>query len=98
MNKSSIVSKATWAKPRSKEENFRQEIKELKQTLHKLNNIQNEELNKLTDITQNLENNCMEYKKMVEYGSKLNQHEEEKEQLRNRIVQKTNQIVFQLDR
>jgi len=35
---------------------------------------------------------------MVEHGNKLNQLEEEKEQLRNEIVQKTNLLIFQLDR
>jgi len=41
----------------------------------------------------------MEYKKkMVEHESKLNQLEEEKDQLRDEMVQKTNLLVFQLDR
>jgi len=41
----------------------------------------------------------MEYKKkMVEHDNKLNQLEEEKEQLRNEMVHKTNLMVFQLDR
>ena len=35
---------------------------------------------------------------MGEYENKLNQLEEEKEQLRNVMVQKTNLIIFQLDR
>jgi len=35
---------------------------------------------------------------MVEYENKLNQLEEEKVQLRNEMVRKTNLIVFQLDR
>jgi len=35
---------------------------------------------------------------MVEYENKLNQFEEEKEQLRDEMVQKTNLLVFQLDR
>jgi len=35
---------------------------------------------------------------MVEYENKLNQHEEKKEQLRVEMVQKTNLLVFQLDR
>jgi len=34
----------------------------------------------------------------VEYENKLNQLEEEKEQLRDKMVQKTNLLVFQLDR
>jgi len=42
-----------------KEENFNQlwqDIKELKETLHKLTDIQNEKLDKLTKITRNLGN------------------------------------------
>jgi len=35
---------------------------------------------------------------MVEYENKLNQLEEEKEQLRDEVVQKINLLVFQLDR
>jgi len=35
---------------------------------------------------------------MVEHENKLNQLEEKKEQLRHEIVQKTNLLVFQLDR
>ena len=35
---------------------------------------------------------------MVEYENKLNQLEEKKEQLRDEMVQKTNLLVFQLDR
>jgi len=35
---------------------------------------------------------------MVEYENKLNQLEEEKEQLCDEMVQKTNLLVFQLDR
>ena len=35
---------------------------------------------------------------MVEYENKLNQLEEEKEQLRDKMVQKTNLLVLQLDR
>ena len=35
---------------------------------------------------------------MVEYKDKLNQLEEKKEQLRDEMVQKTNLLVFQLDR
>jgi len=37
-------------------------------------------------------------KKIVEHENKLNQLEEEKVQLRNEMVQKTNMIVFHLDR
>ena len=61
--------------------------------------IQNEKLDKLTNITQNLENKVNEIqKKMVEYENKLNQLEEKKEQLRDEMVQKTNLLAFQLDR
>ena len=35
---------------------------------------------------------------MIEYENKLNQLEEEKEQLRDEMVQKTNLLVFHLDR
>jgi len=65
----------------------------------KSTNIQNENLDKLTNITKNLENKLNGIqKKMVECGNKLNQLEEEKEQLRDEMVQKTNLLVFQLDR
>jgi len=61
--------------------------------------IQNEKLDKLTNITQNLENNQNGIqKRMVEYENKLKQLEEKKEQLRDEMVQKTNLLVFQLDR
>jgi len=61
--------------------------------------VQNEKLDKLTNITQNLENKLNGIqKKMVEYENKLNQLEEKKEQLRVEMVQKTNLLVFQLDR
>ena len=60
--------------------------------------IQNEKLDKLTNITQNLENKLNGIqKKMVDYEVKLNL-EEKKEQPRNEMVQKTNLLVFQLDR
>jgi len=60
--------------------------------------IQNEKLDKLTNITQNLENKLNGIqKKMVEYENKLNKLEEKKE-LRDEMVQKTNLLVFQLDR
>ena len=72
-----------------------QGIQQLKDT--KL--IQNEKLDKLTNITQNLENKLNGIQKnMVEYENKLNQLEEKKEQLRDEMVQKTNLLVFQLDR
>jgi len=61
--------------------------------------IQNEKLDKLTNITQNLENNLNGIqKKMVEYENKLNQLEEKKEQPRDEMFQKTKLLVFQLDR
>jgi len=58
-----------------------------------------ETLDKLTKITQNLENelNGMQ-QKMIEHENKLNQLEGEREQLRYEMVQKTHLIVFQLDR
>ena len=61
--------------------------------------IQNEKLDKVTNITKNLENKLNGIqKKMVEYANKLNQLEEKKEQLRDEMVQKTNLLVFQLER
>ena len=61
--------------------------------------IQNEKLDKLTNITQNLENKLNGIqKKMVESENKLNQLEEKKEQLRDEMIQKTNLLVFQLNR
>jgi len=75
-----------------------QGMKESKETMLKLTNIQNDKLDKLTNITQNLENKLNGIQqKMVEYENKLNQLEEEKE-LRDEMVQKTNLLVFQLDR
>jgi len=56
-------------------------------------------LDKLTNITQNLENKLNGIQKMmVEDENKLNHLEEEKEQLRDEMVQKTILLVFQLDR
>jgi len=76
-----------------------QDMKELKETMLKQTNIQNDKLDKLTNITLNLENKLNGIQqKMVEYENKLNQLEEKKEQLRDEIVQKTNLLVFQLDR
>jgi len=78
------MNKATWGKATSNEEKkfnqLWQGIKQLKETML----IQNEKLDKLTNITQNLENkpNGIQ-KKMVDHENKLNQHEEKKEQLRN---------------
>ena len=80
-----------------KKKNFSQlwqGIKQLKETML----IQNEKLDKLTNITQNLENKLSRIqKKMVDYENKLNQLEK-KEQLRDEMVHKTNLLVFQLDR
>jgi len=96
------MNEATCGKLNSKEWNFNQllqGIKELKETLHKLTNIQNEKLYKLTNITKKTWKQAKwNTKKMGEYENKLNQLEEEKEQLRNVMVQKTNLIIFQLDR
>ena len=72
-----------------------QGIKQLKETML----VQNEKLDKLTNITINLENKLNGIqKKMVEYETKLNHFEEKKEQLRDEMVQKTNLLAFQLDR
>jgi len=83
MKKSNIMNEAAWTKSTSKEEIFTQ----LCQALRHIN----EEVVKLTIITQNLENklNGIE-KKMVEHENKLNQLGEEKVQVRNEMVQKTN--------
>jgi len=76
-----------------------QGMKELKETMLKSTNIQNEKLDKLSNITKNLENKLNGIqKKMFECENTLNQLEEEKEQLRDEMVQKTNLLVFQLDR
>jgi len=66
-----------------------QGIQELKETML----IQNKRLDKLTTIENKLDGI---QKKMVEYENKLNQLE--KEQLRDKMVQKTNLLVFQLHR
>jgi len=93
-----MMAEATWRKSSSKEEKFYQlwqGIKELKETML----IQIKKLDKLTNITQNLENKLNGIQqKMVENENKLNQLEEEKEQIRDEIVQKKNLLVFQLDR
>jgi len=71
----------------------------LKETLHKLPNIQNEKLDKLTKITQYVENKLSGIqKKIVEHENKFNQLEEEKNSYAREMVHKTNLIVFQLDR
>jgi len=74
------MNQATWGKPSSKEEKkfnqFWQGIQQLKETML----IHNEKLDKLTNITQNLENKLHGIrKKMVEYENTLNQLEEKKE-------------------
>ena len=96
------MNEVTWAKSNSKDENlnqFWQGMKELKETMLKFTNIQNDKLDKLTNITQNLESKLNGIQqKMVEDENKLNQLEEEKKQLRDEMVQKTNMLVFQLDR
>jgi len=82
-------------KRRKKFNQLWQGIQQLKETML----IQNKKLDKLTNITQNLENKLNGIqKKMIEYENKLNQLEEKKEQLRDEMVQKTNLLVFQLDR
>jgi len=68
-----------------------QGIQELKETML----IQNKRLDKLTTIENKLDGI---QQKMVEYENKLNQLEKEKEQLHDKMVQKTNLLVFQLDR
>ena len=82
-------------KRRKKFNQLWQGIKQLKETML----IQKEKLDKLTNITQNLENKLNGIqKKMVDYENKLNQLEEKKEQLRDEMVQKTNLLILQLDR
>jgi len=96
------MNEATQAKSSSKEDKFNQlwkGIKDLKETLLKLTNIQNEKLDKLTNITQNLENKLNGIQnRMVEHENRLNHLEEEKEQLRDEMVPKTNLLVLRLDR
>ena len=93
------MNEATWAKSNSKDEKLNQlwqRMKELKETMLKLNNIQNDKLDKLTNITKNLENKLNGVQQnTVEYENKLNQLEDENEQLRDEMVQKTNLLVFQ---
>jgi len=82
-------------KRRKKFNQLWQGIKQLKETML----IQKEKLDKLTNITQNLENKLNGIqKKMVDYENKLNQLEEKNEQLRDEMVQKTNLLILQLDR
>ena len=96
------MNKAAWTKSTSKEEVFTQlcqDLRHIKEEMVKLTNIQKEKLDKLTNITQNVDNKLNGIqKKMVEYENKLNQLGEEKVQLCNEMFQKTNLIVFQLDR
>ena len=98
IKKPNMMNEAIWGKSNSKEEKFNQlwqGIKELKETML----IKNEKLDNLTNITQNLENKLNGIQqKTVEYENQLNQLEEEKEQLHDEMVQKTNLLVFQLDR
>ena len=68
-----------------------QGIQQLKETML----IQNKRLDKLTTIENKLDGI---QQKMVEYENKLNQLEKENEQLRDKMVQKTNLLVFQHDR
>ena len=68
-----------------------QGIQELKETML----IQNKRLDKLTTIENKLDGI---QQKMIEYENKLNQLEKETEQLCDKMVQKTNMLVFQLDR
>ena len=68
-----------------------QGIQQLKETML----IQNKRLDKLTTIENKLDGIQQE---MVEYENKLNQLEKENEQLRDKMVRKTNLLVFQLDR
>ena len=76
--------------------NFKEEI--FNQPCQAITNM-NEEVVKLTNITQNLENKLAGIrKKMVKHENKLNQLEAQKVQQRCEMVQKTNLIVFQLDR
>jgi len=83
------MNEAARATSSSKEDKFNQlwkGIKELRETMLKLINDQNEKLGKLTNITQNLENKLNGIqKKMVEHENNFNQLEEEREQLRDRI-------------
>jgi len=74
-----MMNQATWGKSSSrKEKKFNQlwqGIQQFKETML----IQNEKLDKLTNITQNLENKLNGIQKnMVEYENKLNQLEEKK--------------------
>jgi len=73
-----MMNEATWGKSSSKEKKFNQlwqGIQQLKEAML----IQNEKLDKLTNITSNLENKLNGIqKKMVEYENKLNQLEEKK--------------------
>ena len=93
-----MINEATWKTSSSKEEKLKQlwdGIKQLKETIL----IQNGKLDKLTNITQNLEGKLNGIQqKMVQYEKKLNQLEEGKDKLHDEMVQKTNLLVFQLDR
>jgi len=82
MKKTNIVNEAAWTKSTSKEGIFAQlcqNLRHIKGEMVMLTNIQNERQDKLTNITQNLENKLHGIqKKMVEHKNKLNQLGEEK--------------------
>ena len=89
-----MLNEATWTKSSSKDEKLNQlwkGITEMKEALL----IQNKKLDKLTTIENKLKGM---QQKMVEYENKLKQLEEDKEHLCNKMVQKTNLLVLQLDR
>ena len=71
------MNEPTWGKSSSKKEKKFNQLWQGIQQLKKTMLFQNEKLDKLTNITQNLENklNGMQ-KKMVEYENKVNQLEE----------------------
>ena len=80
----SMMNEATWGKSRTKKEKKFNQLWQGFQQLKETMLIQNEKLDKLTNITQNLENKLNGIqKKMVEYENKLNQLEGKKEQLRD---------------
>jgi len=72
-----MMNEPTWGKSSSKKEKKFNQLWQGIQQLKKTMLFQNEKLDKLTNITQNLENklNGMQ-KKMVEYENKVNQLEE----------------------
>ena len=94
LNMTSTVNEAKWRNSSSKDEKLNQIWKGMKE-MNETMLIQNKKLNKLTTIENKLHGI---QQKMVEYENKLKQLVEEKEQLRDKMVQKTNLLVFQLDR